>query len=65
MKRRTLLLGSLVLPAAARADTWPSKPIRLIVPLAPGATADIVARIFADELSKALGQNVEIGRAHV
>ena len=56
MKRRTLLLGSLVLPAAAvRADTWPSKPIRLIVPLAPGATADIVARLFADELSKALG----------
>jgi len=60
MKRRTLLLGSLALPAAARADTWPSKPIRLIVPLAPGATADIVARIFADELSKALGQNVVV-----
>ncbi|MCW5735898.1 MAG: tripartite tricarboxylate transporter substrate binding protein [Enhydrobacter sp.] len=60
MKRRTLLLGSLVLPAAARADTWPSKPIRLIVPLAPGATADIVARLFADELSKALGQTVVV-----
>jgi len=60
MKRRTLLLGSLVLPAAARADTWPSKPIRLIVPLAPGATADIVARIFADELSKALGQTIVV-----
>lgn len=61
MKRRTLLLGSVLLPAAAaRADTWPSKPIRLIVPLAPGATADIVARIFADELSKALGQNVVV-----
>jgi tripartite-type tricarboxylate transporter receptor subunit TctC len=60
MKRRTLLLGSLALPAAARADTWPTRPIRLIVPLAPGATADIVARIFADELSKALGQNVVV-----
>ena len=60
MKRRTLLLGSLALPAAARADTWPSKPIRLIVPLAPGATADIVARIFADELSKALGQTIVV-----
>ncbi|HTE82970.1 MAG TPA: tripartite tricarboxylate transporter substrate binding protein, partial [Reyranella sp.] len=58
--RRTLLLGSLALPAAARADTWPSKPIRLIVPLAPGATADIVARIFADELSKALGQTIVV-----
>ncbi len=60
MKRRALLLGSLVLPAAARADTWPSKPIRLIVPLAPGATADIVARLFADELSKALGQTIVV-----
>ncbi len=60
MKRRTLLLGSLALPAAARADTWPSKPIRLIVPLAPGATADIVARLFADELSKALGQTIVV-----
>jgi len=61
MKRRTLLLGSALLPAvAARADTWPSKPIRLIVPLAPGATADIVARLFADELSKALGQTIVV-----
>ena len=60
MRRRALLLGSLVLPAAARADTWPSKPIRLIVPLAPGATADIVARLFADELSKALGQTIVV-----
>ena len=60
MKRRTLLLGALALPAAARADTWPSKAIRLIVPLAPGATADIVARLFAEELSKALGQTVVV-----
>ena len=60
MKRRTLLLGFLVLPAAARADTWPSKPIRPDRPLAPGATADIVARIFADELSKALGQTIVV-----
>jgi len=60
MKRRTLLLGSLALPAAARADTWPTRPIRLIVPLAPGATADIVARIFAEELGKSLGQTVVV-----
>jgi len=60
MKRRALLLGSVLLPAAARADTWPLRPIRLIVPLAPGATADIVARLFADELSKALGQTIVV-----
>ena len=49
------LLASLILPASTRADSWPTKPIRLIVPLAPGATADIVARIFADELLEGAG----------
>ena len=42
------------------AQAWPAKPIRMIVPLAPGATADIVARIFADELGKSLGQTVVV-----
>ncbi|HYR66498.1 MAG TPA: tripartite tricarboxylate transporter substrate-binding protein [Reyranella sp.] len=45
---------------AARSQAWPAKPIRLIVPLAPGATADIVARIFAEELGKSLGQTVVV-----
>ena len=44
----------------APAQAWPAKPIRMIVPLAPGATADIVARLFADELGKALGQTVVV-----
>jgi tripartite-type tricarboxylate transporter receptor subunit TctC len=42
------------------AQAWPTKPIRMIVPLAPGATADIVARIYADELGKALGQTIVV-----
>jgi tripartite-type tricarboxylate transporter receptor subunit TctC len=42
------------------AQAWPAKSIRMIVPLAPGATADIVARLFAEELGKALGQTVVV-----
>jgi tripartite-type tricarboxylate transporter receptor subunit TctC len=59
--RRILLataLAATVMPAAAQ--TWPTKSIRMIVPLAPGATADIVARIFAEELAKSLGQTVVV-----
>ncbi len=45
---------------AASAQTYPSKPIRLIVPLAPGSTADIASRFTANELGKALGQSVVV-----
>jgi tripartite-type tricarboxylate transporter receptor subunit TctC len=37
---------------------WPSKPIRLLVPFAPGGSSEIVARSAAAEISKSLGQNV-------
>lgn len=45
---------------AALAQTYPDRPIRLIVPLPPGTPADVVARFTADELTKALGQSVVV-----
>ena len=38
--------------------TWPSKPIRLLVPFAPGGSSEIVARSAANEIGKTLGQSV-------
>jgi tripartite-type tricarboxylate transporter receptor subunit TctC len=57
----TRLLASLLVlscHAVASAQAFPSKPIRLIVPFAPGGSSEIVARSVAAEMSKSLGQNV-------
>jgi len=52
--------AAIAVSGAAGAQSYPSKPIKLLVPLAAGSTADIVSRFAADELAKALGQPVVV-----
>jgi len=67
MKRRTLLsataaaASALLLPAAmSQTSAYPGKPIKMIVPYAPGISPDIVARLIGNKLGMALGQPVII-----
>src|SRR5437762_10234635 len=63
MKRLTLLISALVLsvggapfaPVSAQ-DKYPSKPVKIIVPYAPGGGTDITARLFGDQMKNSLGQ---------
>jgi len=48
----------LVLAGAAQAQSWPTRPIQVIVNVAPAGTADVTARLLAPRLSQALGQPV-------
>jgi tripartite-type tricarboxylate transporter receptor subunit TctC len=52
--------GALVSPAQAQTPSWPTKPIKYIVPFAPGGVSDGVARLIAQGLAERLGQPVTI-----
>lgn len=60
LNRRTVLMSSVLMGAGikAHADTWPSRPIRLIVTASPGAGGDIFGRLIAAPLQKILKQPV-------
>lgn len=55
-----LLLSVFLMGFAANAQSWPTKPIRLVIPFAPGGGTDILARLIAPRLSEILGQTIVI-----
>src|SRR4051812_41531267 len=60
MKRLAVLIIALATVAPcdlANAQSWPSKPVRIVVPVAPGGGADTVGRLLAEYLGRDLNQN--------
>ena len=55
-----LLAAAAVFSTGAHAQTWPAKPIRLIVPFTPGGVTDTSGRLIAEQLSRRLGQQVVV-----
>ena len=57
---RFLVVGLILAPALARAQTWPQKTVRFIVPLPPGSGMDLSARLVAERLTERWGQPVVV-----
>jgi tripartite-type tricarboxylate transporter receptor subunit TctC len=55
-----MLVAVLSIAASSWAQTWPAKPIRIVVPHAPGGVTDVITRVVAQPLGEALGQPIVI-----
>ena len=58
MISRFCLIAAILFPLALQAQSWPTKPVRVIVTFSPGGSSDIVARLLAAPLQAELGQSV-------
>src|SRR5205814_10542856 len=58
--RAALCAALLVAAGGAQAQSWPSRPIKIIVPTGPGAATDVMARLMADSVTRGLGQPVVV-----
>ncbi|MBY0268276.1 MAG: tripartite tricarboxylate transporter substrate binding protein [Burkholderiales bacterium] len=56
----TVAVLATLLPAPAQAQTWPTRPVRLVVPYVPGGATDLVSRIVAEQLTPKLGQQMVV-----
>ncbi|MBK8065787.1 MAG: tripartite tricarboxylate transporter substrate binding protein [Betaproteobacteria bacterium] len=56
----SITFGAVLLPGVAAAQSYPSKPVRLVCPFPPAGAVDIASRAIANELSKTLGQTVTV-----
>src|SRR5258707_12836355 len=60
MKRWIGFTAGMLIPGLVMAQTWPSKPIRIVIAQAPGSATDVISRVVANQLSVNLGQPIVI-----
>jgi tripartite-type tricarboxylate transporter receptor subunit TctC len=60
MRQWAAIVVGILIPGLASAQTWPSKPIRLVIAQAPGSATDVISRVVASPLSESLGQPIVI-----
>src|SRR5215468_10760226 len=60
LTRRSILLGAMAAPFAARADGWPTGTVKIVVPYPPAGSPDVIARLVQNDLQQRLGATVII-----